>query len=148
MKKLTATLLILLTLTFSISAAKLNPSAQVIKDNMPAGYIVMKSLAALQFPADPDMQLYELNKQSESAFNMFLLAGDFSNLDVDIFFSALDKWSLDDSQQANFDVMVVWFNKIVINNTSVIHTFFELPVDWNMLEYEYNKQMEAKGLLE
>jgi len=145
MKKATLTIILILVLTLSLQAAELNPSAQVLKENMTAGYIVIKSIAILEWPNDPSMQLFEINKQCEAAFDLFLIAGDFEKVDVDLYFAALQKWSYDNSADENFNHMVEWFNTMMKDDPSILSTFFEMPVDWNMMKYEYEKQLKAKA---
>ena len=130
MKKI---LLVLFIITAGLlSAAELSPSAVAIKESSPDGYAVIRAAAIEKWGTDHQMVLYEINTQSDSCIDVLSLV--FSDTgDYGIFLDALEYWSFPGKADYNLSLLQS-------DDPSAI---FKLECDWQMVEYQYNKQMES-----
>ncbi|MBN4085034.1 hypothetical protein JYT89_01685 [Flavobacteriaceae bacterium AH-315-B10] len=115
MKKIFLFLMLLCAFTMS---AQLNSNAQLIKDKLPKKYDLIKLLASEDWEDDHEMMLYIINNQSDS-FIKVLGFEKTSNYDESILVKAISEWS-----------------KVIKGKNCI---------DWSMVVYTYNNQLEAKG---
>ena len=102
----------------------LNSYGREVKDQLPDVYEVIKLRAIGDWETDHEMVVYEINKQSESYFKMVST----EDIDINIFVSSLLYWA-DSPESVKADM----------ENLDLY------PIDWEMVLYEYNKQVEAKN---
>ena len=102
----------------------LNSYGRRVKDQLPDVYEVIKIKAIKDWETDHEMVVYEINKQSESYFKMVST----EDIDINIFVSSLLYWAdSPESVKADMEHLDIY------------------PIDWEMVLYEYNKQVEAKN---
>ena len=102
----------------------LNSYGRRVKDQLPDVYEVIKLRAIKDWETDNEMVVYEINKQSESYFKMVST----EDIDINIFVSSLLYWAdSPDSVKSDMEHFDIY------------------PIDWEMVLYEYNKQVEAKN---
>jgi len=102
----------------------LNVYGRGVKDQIPHVYEVIKIRAIKDWETDHEMVVYEINKQSES----YLKIVSTEDIDINIFVSSLLYWA-DSPESVKADM----------------EHFDIYPIDWEMVLYEYNKQVEAKN---
>jgi len=102
----------------------LNSYGRGVKDQLPHVYEVIKIRAIKDWETDHEMVVYEINKQSES----YLKIVSTEDIDINIFVSSLLYWA-DSPESVKSDM----------------EHFDIYPIDWEMVLYEYNKQVEAKS---
>ena len=102
----------------------LNSYGRRVKDQLPDVYEVIKIRAIKDWETDHEMVVYEINKQSES----YLKIVSTEDIDINIFVSSLLYWAdSPDSVKSDMEHFDIY------------------PIDWEMVLYEYNKQVEAKN---
>lgn len=124
-------------LAFSAVFGKgLNANANYIKTNFQIQYEDnLKSHALEKWNTDYSMVVYEINKQADAIFH---LVKKFESQHTAIAFQAIQKWSIDSYKNEN----VKLFQEI---STFGIEELLKMHCDWTMVEYEYDKQVEAKN---
>lgn len=105
---------------FVCSSQELSSSSQALKNEFPDTYEAIKEFALSKWDEDHSMILYEINKQSDAFIKVFEYAGDNKR----IFVNAVEKWG---------------------ENVTPDNMLRNSTVDWNMVLYEMNKQIEAKN---
>ena len=128
MKKITVLLLVL----FTMLTARVDPRATQLKTEYPKQYEYVKDQAVIKWGSKYDMISYTINNQAKDFyFMMYHYEGNSS----DLFFSSIEKWSLD----LKHNVKMMKEDKS--NSIKVIAKF---KCNWRMAKYEYEKQLKAK----
>ncbi len=123
MKKKSMVILIMVLIAVSIvSATDLNANARNIKTSTPDVYEVVKARAVSEWGNDHQMVLYVINQQSDALISV---AKKQETIDNMFFWGLLVKWC-DDDLYVYDDIMLA-------------------PIDWNMVDYEIDRQIEAMG---
>ena len=128
----------MLIVSFAITGItqELNTNAKMIKEKFNYEYENnFKSFAIKEWKDDFAMVVYEINRQSDSYFEMInKLKSEHST----IFFNALNEWAREGYKEDNLRKIREEFKPSSINN------FIKLKVDWSMVKYEYDRQVKAK----
>ncbi len=136
MKKRISILAVLLTiLVIGIWANKLNDEALQVQRTDPGGYLVIKEAAIEDHPYDYALQLWEINRQCKAFVEVFL-----------------------NDDQVDSDVLMlahVEFIKVTQEEWAALvdvairehkpYAFLYGPTDWAMVQWEYDRQMKARG---
>lgn len=113
---------------------ELESNALMIKEKYNTLYEkTIKKYALLKWKDDFNMVVYEINKQSDALVN---IVDKFESKYTNILFKAVIKWSHEGKKEYNEKV---WDNFKYLGISSML----ELEVDWNMVQYEYEKQVKA-----
>lgn len=136
MKKIILGLLLIAFFAITGIAQELNTNAKMIKEKFNYEYENnFKSFAVKEWKDDFAMVVYEINRQSDSYFEMMnKLKSEHST----IFFNALNEWAREGYKEDNLRKIREEFKASSINN------FIKLKVDWSMVKYEYDRQVKAK----
>jgi len=121
MKKL-CVILIMLLFAVSAFANGLNPEATRLKTNNPNIYSAVKNRAIIEWGTDHEMIVYTINKQCEAIFKLSTLSPKLTDVE---FYAILIEWCEDD--------------------LSLYDSILSAPVDWCMVVYVMEKQIEAKS---
>ena len=129
-------LLIIFLLAASCSVfGQLNGSSERIKKHDPEGYKFIKDEAIHEWGTDHEMVVYRINNQCEA---LLMIIKKFTPENTSILHKAIRTWSYDWAVMSN---MLIFQNEM----TSVqLDQMLRLHVDWEMVEYEYDNQLEAK----
>ena len=136
MKKIVLVILFAI-MAMYLQAEGLNKNATALKEISLIGYELIKAGAVDKWVDDHSMILYEINNQCDSAveiIQIMLDGGDFT-----IFAEAVAYWSTIGMDIVNVGIIIDWINGGDITN------IFNMAVDWQMVLYEYRKQLEASG---
>lgn len=99
-----------------------NSESKVFKDGGTKLYGTIKQYAVNKWDKDHEMVVYEINQQVDAAIQIIdLMAKD--GTDLSTLMTSIKKWS----------------------NGKTNDSFFHPSMDWTMILYEYNNQMEAKN---
>jgi hypothetical protein len=129
-------ILIVIILSSFVSFGQLNSNASYIRENFNSYYEeTLKRHALEKWETDHEMVVYEINNQSDALIN---LIEEFKSDNTNIAFRAIQKWSYDGYKESNIE-------KFKQLNTFGLKQLIPLHCDWEMVKYEYNNQVKAKG---
>jgi hypothetical protein len=136
MKKIILGIMLIVSFAITGITQELNTNAKMIKEKFNYEYENnFKSFAVKEWKDDFAMVVYEINRQSDSYFEMMnKLKSEYSS----IFFNALNEWAREGYKEENLRKIREDFKPASINN------FIKLKVDWSMVKYEYDRQVKAK----
>lgn len=139
MKRAICVQFVLLFLSVSIAnGSSLNSNARYIKDNFPNEYENnLKKHAIDKWEDNFNMAVYEINKQADALFSII---NKFESENTKIALKAIEKWTYEGFEKSNKE-------KIKSIDTFEIKQLINLHCNWSMVEYEYDKQVEAKNSL-
>tara|TARA_R110000796_G_scaffold173474_2_gene290417 strand:- start:1458 stop:1814 length:357 start_codon:yes stop_codon:yes gene_type:complete len=113
------TLLVLAVALISLTSyGQLNENAKQIKELSESVYLNVKSIAVDRFGDDHEMVVYTINSQSDAVFEYLAILND-KNYDEELMESMFSKWSVEIGEEYYFD--------------------------YEMMVYNYNKQIASKG---
>lgn len=122
MKKRFLVFLMMIVAISMVSADGLNKHAQGLKDNDPTVYEIIKNRAVEAWSNDHQMVLYQINLQSDSLIGV---AQKQDRIEPELLWSIFVRWCDDD---------LYYYDNIM-----------DAPIDWQMVEYEIDLQLQAKG---
>lgn len=131
---------LLLVFTFVLAStsafSQLNKYAEIIKEYDADGYNIIKKYAINEWGSDHEMVVYRINNQAEAIYDIM---SKFQSKHTNILYRSIQMWSYDGYLKQNQDVFE--------NETNVIELaeMLRFYVDWEMVEYEYDNQVDAKG---
>jgi len=135
MKKTAVLLTFFLLASFVAMSQGLNSSASYIRTNHEKEYnSTIRKYAVDKWENDFSMVVYEINRQSESLFE---LISKFESEHTGIAYSAIIKWSIRGYETHNRNK----WDEIEIFGLKQLLGFH---CDWAMVLYEYDRQVEAK----
>ena len=116
--------------------SQLNRYAEAIKDFDSNGYEIIKKYAINEWGSDHEMVVYRINNQCEAIYDIM---NKFQSKHTNILYRSIQMWSYDGYLKKNQDIYE--------NETTVIELaqMLRFYVDWEMVEYEYDNQVDAKG---
>ena len=116
--------------------SQLNRYAEAIKDFDSDGYEIIKKYAIKEWGSDHEMVVYRINNQSKAIYDIM---SKFQSEHTNILYRSIQMWSYDGYLKKN--------QGIFENETTVIELaqMLKFYVDWEMVEYEYDNQVDAKG---
>lgn len=131
-----AIVLIAILLPMELLGQSLKGNASMIRSDYPDEYQkTIRQHAINEWGNEHDMVVYEINKQADALIE---LINSFESNNTNIAASAIEKWSISGHKRANM-------RKFKNMNTFNLDNLIKLHCEWDMVKYEYDKQVEAKN---
>ncbi|RLI53151.1 MAG: hypothetical protein DRP09_16395 [Candidatus Thorarchaeota archaeon] len=140
MKKILIALFVLF-ITVGIFAGNGDLERNFVKSSIPVIYEHIKARAIDQWEDDHSMILYTITQQCTSFMHILTTLNDESVL---VIIDAIATWSYDsDTLTKNMDNIKLFVNEE--SQTFSVDWLLVMDVDWAMIEYTIDTQLEAKG---
>jgi len=138
MRRLHVILLIFILWPIFIVSQTLNSNAEYIKSKYPSEFEnTLKKYALQKWNTDYEMVAYEINQQADALVS---IVQTFKSENSSILFNAIRKWSIKGFENQNIQY---WNDSLEVVNFKLLH----LHCDWDMVQYEYDKQVTAKNAI-
>jgi len=123
-------------LIVSVKAQSLEANASYIRKNYESDYeATIKKHALEEWNDDFNMVVYEINKQADALAGLIEA---FKPENTNIAYKAIQEWSIEGYLDKNIDL----FKELEVFG---LKGLLKLHCDWNMVKYEYDKQVKAKN---
>ncbi len=127
-------LLFIILLAANVANCQLEKNAQLIKQDYPDGYNLIRYYAVQEWGNDHEMVVYQINNQCDALVS---IVRKFEPKHSNTIYRALQLWSyptfLEHTQK--------YFEKEV--TAATLEQLIYFHVDWEMVEYEYDNQVQA-----
>lgn len=130
----TFTILLILLFPF-IAFSQLSKGADYFKQSQPKVYNTIKDHAVKKWDNNHEMIVHQINDQCDSILKLFTTLK--NNMDVALLNEMILKWTYEGHKDS--------VSKVIGSPGVKITDLLPLAVNWEMVNYEYEKQVKAKA---